>query len=117
GKSVDAINYIFCNDEYMLSINKEYLNHDNYTDIITFELSEKGEPVLSDIYISFDRIKENAKIFKTSIMEELHRVIFHGALHLCGFKDKSVADAAAMRQQEDLCLSEYFVSREIGSKD
>jgi rRNA maturation RNase YbeY len=117
GKKVETINYIFCDDEFLLDINRRYLNHNNYTDIITFELSEKEKPMLSDIYISTERVRENAQIFKSSFTIELHRVIFHGALHLCGFKDKSVVDAAIMKCQENVCLSQYFVSREIGFKD
>jgi probable rRNA maturation factor len=116
-RRVDAVNYIFCTDEYLLNVNKEYLNHDTYTDIITFELSEKGQPLLSDIYISIDRIRENAKLFNVSFKQELHRVMFHGALHLCGYNDKSVNEMTAMKDQENRCLSEFFVSREIGLKD
>ncbi len=117
GKRIEAINYIFCTDEYLLVINEGYLKHNTYTDIITFELSGKEEPLISDIYISIDRIRENAKNFKNSFNKELHRVIFHGALHLCGFKDKSTADTAIMKTKEDFCISEYFVSRGIAIKD
>lgn len=107
-KTIDAINYIFCTDAYLLSINQDYLNHDSYTDIITFELSEKGQHILSDIYISIDRIRENSKRFQTSFNLELHRVIFHGALHLCGYMDKSGSEKATMKEQEEACLLEYF---------
>lgn len=111
GKKVKAINYIFCTDEYLLQLNKTHLNHDTYTDIITFELSEKEEPLTADIYISVERVKENARLYNTSFKRELHRIIFHGALHLSGYKDKSKHDAATMRTKEEHYLSLYFVSR------
>lgn len=111
GKTVAAINYIFCNDAYLLEINLQYLNHATYTDIITFELSEPGQPLVADIYISVERVKENARIFHSSFRQELHRVIFHGILHLTGYKDKTKADAAVMRAKEEAYLSLYFVSR------
>ena len=108
GTDIDAVNYIFCDDAYLLEINQQYLNHDTYTDIVTFELQERGEPVLSDIYISIDRVKANAQTFKTSFTHELHRVIFHGALHLCGYKDKKKDQAQQMRTMEELYLNRYF---------
>jgi probable rRNA maturation factor len=107
GKKVDAINYIFCTDEYLFTLNVEYLNHDTYTDIITFFYSEKSQPVVSDIYISIERVKENANKFQTTFKHELMRVIFHGALHLCGYKDKTEAEKAKMRQKEELYLSSF----------
>jgi probable rRNA maturation factor len=109
--SIDTINYIFCDDAYLLEINQQYLNHDTYTDIITFQLNPKGEALLSDIYISVERVKENATINNTSFTHELHRVIFHGLLHLCGYKDKTKKDQEEMRKQEDRCLKGYFVPR------
>jgi probable rRNA maturation factor len=112
GYRIDTINYIFCNDAYLLEINKTYLKHHTLTDIITFPLYEKGSPISSDIYISVDRVKENAKLFGVSFKEEIHRVIFHGALHLCGYKDKSKGDSLLMRQMEEKYLSLYFVPRE-----
>lgn len=102
------LNYIFCNDDYLLHINKEFLDHDTYTDIITFNLSEKENELCGEIYISVDRVKENAEKFIAPYEQELHRVIFHGLLHLCGFKDKKDADKKEMRLQENLCLKEYF---------
>jgi probable rRNA maturation factor len=111
GKKVEHINYIFCTDEYLLSLNQAHLRHDTYTDIITFELSPKGAPLLADIYISVERVRENAGVFNSSFTRELHRVIFHGALHLCGQKDKNSADAAVMREREEEWLNKYFVSR------
>jgi probable rRNA maturation factor len=111
GKAVETINYIFCTDDYLLELNKSYLKHFTLTDIITFELSEKTEAAISDIFISIDRVKENAKTFQIPFTKELLRVIFHGALHLCGYKDKTKADKQAMRNKEDFYLNLYAVSR------
>jgi rRNA maturation RNase YbeY len=111
GYNVDTINFIFCNDDYIIEINKQYLQHDTYTDIITFQLSEKGQPIISDIYISVERVRENALVYNTRFSIELHRVIFHGCLHLCGFKDKKKSDASLMREKENEYLYKYFVSR------
>ena len=97
------INYIFCDDEYLHKINVEYLNHDTYTDIITFDYEE--EVIESDIFISIDRVKENAKELKVSFEEELHRVMAHGALHLLGFGDKTPEEKLKMRELEEECLS------------
>lgn len=99
--------YIFCCDDALLEINKQFLNHDTYTDIITFDLSENDSELTGEIYVSVDRVKENAEKFGAAYEDELHRVIFHGALHLCGFKDKSRADSEEMRKQEDKCLKQY----------
>ena len=115
-KSVEAINYIFCSDEYLLKLNQDFLKHNTYTDIITFELSPEGQPLLADIYISIDRIKENTKTFQTTFIKELHRVIFHGALHLAGYKDKDKEQVGKMRKMEEGYLSQYFnVPREIAN--
>jgi len=111
-KEVETINFIFCSDEYLLGLNNQYLKHDTYTDIVTFELSEKRAPLLADIFISVDRVRENAKKFGKTFQEELHRVIFHGILHLCGYGDKKPADKKLMREKENLYLEQYFVSRE-----
>ena len=105
---IDTINYIFCSDEYLLTINQEYLQHDTYTDIITFDLSNNKTEIVSDIYISIDRVKENAQKFNSNMEHELHRVLFHGILHLCGLKDKSKQDAALMRSKEEYYLNTYF---------
>jgi rRNA maturation RNase YbeY len=102
------LTYIFCSDEYLLEINRAHLQHDYYTDIITFDLSEKPGQIIGEIYISTDRVRDNAASLGVSIKEELHRVIFHGALHLCGYKDKTAKDANAMRAAEDKCLLKYF---------
>ena len=112
---VEAINYIFCNDEYLLNINRDYLKHDTYTDIITFDLSEPGRSLIADIFISVQRVKENAKTLNHFFSEELRRVIFHGALHLAGYKDKSVLEQKRMREMEEDWLKAYNVSREIKS--
>lgn len=103
-----SLSYVFCNDEHLLSINKDFLNHNTYTDIITFDLSENDTELIGEIYISIERVKENADKFRTLYNEELHRVIFHGALHLCGFKDKTKKDKEAMRNAENKCLREYW---------
>src|SRR6476659_5660942 len=91
GVVLNELHYIFCSDSYLLDINSTFLNHHTYTDIITFRISEPSEPVFSDIYISVERVKENAVTFKSSFTYELHRVIIHGVLHLCGYKDKTKA--------------------------
>lgn len=98
------INFIFCSDPYLKSINKKFLQHNYFTDIITFDYTTGGV-VSGDIYISVDRVKDNAKTYSTSFNNELARVIFHGVLHLCGYKDKSPKDAKTMREKEDYYLS------------
>lgn len=110
--ALEMLTYIFCSDNYLHSLNTTYLKHDTYTDIITFCLSEKDQPIVGDVYISIDRIKENANFFKTSYKAEIHRVIFHGALHLCNYNDKTEAEAKLMRSKENFYLHKYFVSRE-----
>lgn len=102
------LTYIFCNDEYLLTINKQFLNHDTYTDIVTFDLTESNDELVGELYISTDRITDNAKTHNTTYQEELHRVIFHGVLHLCGYKDKTEAHKKEMRKMENNCLKEYF---------
>lgn len=106
-KKID-INYIFMSDDELIKINVDFLDHDTYTDIITFDLSEYEDHLQSDIYISVDRIEENAKQFGVSYERELHRVLFHGVLHLCGFKDKTPEDEQLMREMEDKCLAAYL---------
>ncbi len=100
--------FIFCNDDYLLAINRQFLNHDTLTDIITFDLSPSPTALEAEIYISTDRVTDNAAKFETSFIQELHRVIFHGTLHLCGLKDKSPADKKKMRIAENDCLIAYF---------
>lgn len=99
------LNYIFCSDEYLLQINKEHLDHDYYTDIITFDNSESQEEIESDLFISIDRVKENAQNLDHSFDHELHRVMIHGLLHLFGFHDKTEEEKKVMREKEDHCLS------------
>jgi rRNA maturation RNase YbeY len=102
------LTYIFCSDEHLLQMNQQFLKHNTFTDIITFDLSEAKDELIGEIYISIDRVADNAAKFNTTYNEELHRVIFHGALHLCGFKDKTEADQKVMRRNENLCLKNYF---------
>lgn len=97
------INYIFCTDDELLEINIRHLNHKTLTDIITFDYTE-GKTIHSDIYISIERVEENSKKFKVTFDEELHRVMIHGILHLCGYKDKSKADSELMRKKENASL-------------
>ncbi len=106
--SLSELNYIFCSDEYLLQINKDHLNHDYYTDIITFSLEEKGEPVIGEIYISIDRIKDNAISQKANLLNETLRVLFHGCLHLCGYLDKKPKDIKLMREKEDFYINQYL---------
>ena len=108
-KQLDELSIVFCSDEYLLDINREHLAHDYYTDIITFDLSAtKDAGITGELYISIDRVKENATQFGFSFTQELHRVIFHGLLHLCGYKDKKQADIAMMRKKEAYYLNRYF---------
>lgn len=108
-KKLENLTYIFCSDEYLLEINKSHLKHNYYTDIITFDLSETPGAITGEIYISTDRVRDNATTLGVTIKEELHRVIFHGALHLCGYKDKTAKHAKEMRAAEDRCLTAYFM--------
>lgn len=108
-KQLDELSIVFCSDEYLLSINREHLAHDYYTDIITFDLSASTTAGISgELYISTDRVKDNAKQFGSTFAQELHRVIFHGLLHLCGYKDKKPKDIAMMRDKEAYYLKRYF---------
>lgn len=104
GQKVGDISYLFCDDDYLIQVNREYLDHDTYTDIITFDYVE-GKVVSGDILISVERVKENAEKFNTTFDQELHRVIIHGILHLLGQADKSDEDAAMMRKKEDAALA------------
>lgn len=107
-KKLASLSYIFCSDAYLLSVNRQFLDHDFYTDIITFPLSDPGQPINAEIYISIDRVRDNAGNYDASFKKELHRVIFHGALHLCGYSDKKDKEARIMRKMEDKCLAAYF---------
>ena len=108
GYTIDSLTYVFCSDKYLLKINNDFLSHDYYTDIISFDLSEVPGQLIGEVYISVDRVKDNAKTHGTSLKDELHRVIFHGALHFCGYKDKKPADAKLMRSMEDKWLKTYL---------
>jgi rRNA maturation RNase YbeY len=104
GLVLQSLAIVFCSDEYLLEINREYLQHDYYTDIITFDLSEHPNEIEGELYISIDRTIENAAELKTSTLQETRRVMAHGLLHLCGYGDKSDQEALVMRQKEDHCL-------------
>ncbi|MEO5682735.1 MAG: rRNA maturation RNase YbeY [Chitinophagaceae bacterium] len=103
-----ALQFIFCSDEHLLGINQQFLQHNYYTDIVTFNLANKNKPVDGEIYISIDRVRDNATSLQQYVYIEMHRVIFHGALHLCGYKDKLAKDIALMRQRENHYLKLYY---------
>ena len=105
---IKDLNIIFCSDEYLLDINRSYLNHDYNTDIITFEISNDKEGKTAELYISVDSVFKNSIDYQSTKKNEIHRVIFHGVLHLCGYKDKSKADLALMRSKEEEYLKKYF---------
>ncbi len=104
GHRAETIQFVFTSDDYLLDLNREYLDHDTYTDIITFDYCE-GELIMGDIFISIDRVKENADKLNIPFLDELHRVMVHGVLHLCGYKDKSPGEKAQMTEKEDYYLS------------
>ena len=108
GVHIKTLQYVFCSDAFLLDINKRFLNHNFYTDIISFDLSEQKGSLIGDVYISIDRVKENAKTEGNLYTHELLRVIFHGALHFCGYKDKKPADQKMMRSMEDKWLKAYL---------
>jgi probable rRNA maturation factor len=108
GIKLAGLSYIFCSDEYLLDLNQRFLGHDFYTDTVSFLLSENARPVTGEVYISLDRIRDNAASFGVSIKEEIHRVIFHGALHLCGYNDKTRHRALEMKQKENYYLERYL---------
>lgn len=103
-KKTDQLVYIFCDDKYLHKLNVQFLNHDTYTDVITFDES-LGNQLSGEIYISVERVKENASSFGVSFEEELHRVMVHGLLHLCGYKDKTEEETLEMRRKENYYLS------------
>ncbi len=103
-KKIGEINYIFCDDAYLLKVNQDYLQHDYYTDIITFDYV-KGKTISGDIFVSLPRISENASILSKNFEDEFHRVLAHGILHLCGYKDKTEEEISLMRSKEDFYLS------------
>ena len=106
--SLEALSLVFCSDDQLLSLNQQYLSHDTFTDILTFRLSEPAFPLIAELYISIERIRDNAVIFHTSPTHELLRVIFHGCLHLCGYNDKTNRQKTAMTNKEDHYLSNYL---------
>ncbi len=108
GLSISQLQYVFCSDKYLLDINRQFLNHDYYTDIISFDLSETKGELIAEVYISIDRVRDNAFKLKTTIKEELLRVIFHGALHFCGYKDKKPIDVDLMRSMENKWINAYL---------
>jgi probable rRNA maturation factor len=110
GKKPGEINYIFCDDEYLLKINQDYLQHDYYTDIITFDYV-KGKTISGEIFVSLQRISDNASTLSRDYEEELRRVLAHGILHLAGYKDKTEEEEKEMRRMEDLYLDKYKDSK------
>jgi probable rRNA maturation factor len=103
-KALTKLDYVFCTDDYLLKINQQFLRHDYYTDIITFDLSEKSG-ISGEVYISIDRLKDNSGTYNTTYSNELHRLMFHGALHLMGFKDGTARETSIMKRKEDFYLS------------
>jgi rRNA maturation RNase YbeY len=110
GKSLKDLSIVFTDDDYLLEVNKQYLNHDYFTDVITFDYSDFPE-VSGDVMISLDRVEDNALSMNLAYEQEFYRVVFHGVLHLCGYKDKSKDDVLIMREKEDFYI-QRFVSRE-----
>jgi len=104
-KTIKSLNFIFCNDEHLRGINIQYLHHQTFTDIVTFDQSDDPSFLEGDIFISIDRVEDNSAKFKTSFDNELHRVIIHGVLHLIGYGDKTNRDRKLMRKKEDAYLS------------
>ena len=107
GVPLEELNVIFCDDEYLLDLNHRFLKHDFYTDILSFPLSRSNQPLVAEIYISVDRVRDNALSGETTFKEEIHRVIFHGVLHFCGYKDKTTRDIKPMRAMENQYLKQY----------
>jgi len=105
GYKLEEINYIFCDDDYLFKLNVEFLNHDTLTDIISFDYSI-GKIIQGDIFISVERVRDNASDFKVSFLDELHRVMVHGVLHYCGYKDKTLEDESMMRAKENHYLKQ-----------
>lgn len=114
GFKVGEISVVLCSDTYLLAINKQYLRHDTYTDIVTFDNSEQDDTIAGDIFISVDRIQENALKFGVPERDELHRVIIHGILHLCGYGDKKKEDKIRMTEKEDFYLSQRVPAGLLG---
>lgn len=107
-KNIANVNFIFCSDNQIIRINKAFLKHNYYTDVISFNLAGLKEEIEAEIYISIDRVRDNARKEGVSYKEELHRVIFHGALHLCGYKDRKREERVRMRKAENMHLKQYL---------
>lgn len=107
-KHIESLTIILCSDEFLLDMNRSHLNHDYYTDVITFDLSDTPSLITGEIYISIDRVKDNSATLNLSWIQELHRVMVHGLLHLCGYEDKTKAEKIRMRKIEDKYLKELF---------
>ena len=105
---IGELSFVFCDDAYLHKINVEYLNHDTLTDIITFDNSDEENKIEGDVFISVERVRENAEMLKTVFEQELRRVIIHGVLHLCGYKDKTKKDAQIMREKEDFYIAKWL---------
>lgn len=110
GYQLEELNFILCSDAYLLRINQDYLRHDDYTDVITFDNSDELKTIVGDIFISVERIRENAVMFKSTAIDELCRIMVHGTLHLLGYKDKTKADKKNMTAKEDYYLSRLNLS-------
>ena len=110
GFNIKELNYVFCSDEYLYKMNRDYLKHDTYTDIITFDNSEKKNDIEGDIFVSIDRVRENAKTHTQEVETEMNRVLAHGLLHLMGYKDKTQEEAALMRLKEEESIKLYVLS-------
>lgn len=105
GFKIDSLNIILCSDQYLYKLNMQFLKHDTYTDIMTFDQSTAAGLINAEMYISIDRIRENARTLKSTVANELHRVMVHGLLHVCGYKDKKPTDKVVMSSKEDFYLS------------
>jgi probable rRNA maturation factor len=110
-KPLKKLDYVFCSDEYLLQMNNDFLQHDYYTDIITFPLSDKQQPIVGEVYVSLDRVKDNASQHNASVLDETLRVLFHGALHLCGYGDKTAKEIKTMRAKEDFYINLFHVEQ------
>jgi rRNA maturation RNase YbeY len=108
GRRLSNLNLIFCTDQALLEVNRRYLGHDFYTDVISFDLSFSATEIIADIYISVDRVKDNSRRLGNPLARELHRVIFHGILHVCGYKDKTAGEQKIMKAKEEVYLNLYF---------
>ena len=110
GFKIKELNYVFCSDEYLYQMNRDYLKHETYTDIITFDNSEKKDEIEGDIFVSIDRVRENAKTHNQEVETEMNRVLAHGMLHLMGYKDKTQEEVALMRLKEEESIKLYVIS-------